>query len=354
MQRTFTLIGGGLAGTFLSYQLVKAGQQVLLIDDKSPKSASRVAAGLFNVVTGRYGTKSWMVDELLPYFKNFIHKKENHSLLPFVHELPIYRPFKEIREYNKWLGKASRPAYQKWVRFHENPLREAQLENPLGGVEIRGCGWTETGKLIEAMQSILHTYPNFSFIQDFIPSTEFDLQKRKFRYAKKLVDFDQLILCAGHHSHEHALWQGIPIIPNKGELLLIEAPELELDFIFSRKIYLIPRPDQHYIVGSTYENTFSDPHPSDAARAEICAHLNQAIKVPYKVLDQRAGIRPTTPDRKPILGTHPLRDFVHVFTGFGTKGVLLAPWFSEIMANYLLHNKSLPEEVDIKRFEEGN
>lgn len=354
MKRRFVIVGGGLAGTFLSYHLTRAGQEVILIDEPKPDAASRVAAGLFNVITGRFGAKSWMADTLLPFFNKFIQQPEHQPLLPYIHQLPIYRPFKEIKEYNKWLGRSEDPAFKTLVQFQENPLLPEQLNNPLGGILVQGCGWTETGRMIDALLMLLRKEENFSYMPGFWEPTAMQVSEKVLLHEGKPIPFDDLILCTGHHTKNHPVWPDIPIIPNKGELLLMEAPTLELDFVFSRKVYLIPVGNNRYITGSTYKNSFSDPYPSVAGKEEICALLDQAIRVPYQVLDQKAGIRPTTPDRKPILGTHPGRDYVHTFTGLGTKGVLQAPYFSQVLVDYLLNNKNLPPEVDVKRFDKAD
>lgn len=349
--RHFIIIGGGLAGVFASYRLIEAGQQVTMVDDPVPHSASRVAAGLFNVITGRYGSKSWMADTLLPFLTDFMHQPAQLSLLPFFHQLPIYRPFRDIKNYNRWSGRSSNPVYKHLVEFQEKPLHDEQLYNPLGGVLIQGCGWADTTPLLAAMLVLLQKSENFTYIPACIDAKHINLSEKTILAPQGEVAFDDLLLCVGHHSLTHPLWPGIPIIPNKGELLLIEAKELELDFIFSRKVFIIPFGQNKFIVGSTYDNEFTDPYPSEGALAEICAFLDEGIKVPYTVLDQKAGIRPTTPDRRPILGTHPQHDYVHTFTGLGTKGVLLAPYFSQVLVDHLVHNKKLPLEVDIKRFE---
>ena len=59
------IIGGGLAGSFLALRLCLKGHSVYLFDEAISNSASRVAAGLFNVITGRYGAKSWEADFII-------------------------------------------------------------------------------------------------------------------------------------------------------------------------------------------------------------------------------------------------------------------------------------------------
>ena len=67
MQVEFLIIGQGVSGTWLSYYLEKANKSFIVIDNQRPNSASRVAAGIINPVTGRRIVKTWMIDELLSF-----------------------------------------------------------------------------------------------------------------------------------------------------------------------------------------------------------------------------------------------------------------------------------------------
>jgi len=63
----YLIIGQGICGTWLSYYLLKKGKKVLVIDEYNNSSASNVASGLINPVTGRRVVTTWMADELLPF-----------------------------------------------------------------------------------------------------------------------------------------------------------------------------------------------------------------------------------------------------------------------------------------------
>jgi glycine/D-amino acid oxidase-like deaminating enzyme len=74
------------------------------------------------------------------------------------------------------------------------------------------------------------------------------------------------------------------------------------------------------------------------------------VRIPFKTIRQEAHIRPTTRDRAPFLGEHPILPRVFIFNGLGALGLSLAPLNSERLLNLILHQKPLPREVDIKRF----
>ncbi len=71
MEIDFLLIGQGLAGTALAYRLKQAGKKIRIIDQPRANNSSRIAAGLYNPVTGRKMVKTWKADSLFPVIKPF-------------------------------------------------------------------------------------------------------------------------------------------------------------------------------------------------------------------------------------------------------------------------------------------
>ena len=65
----YIIVGQGICGTFLSWNLLKKGKSVLVIDEANPYSSSKVANGVINPVTGRRIVTVWMADELFPFCK---------------------------------------------------------------------------------------------------------------------------------------------------------------------------------------------------------------------------------------------------------------------------------------------
>jgi glycine/D-amino acid oxidase-like deaminating enzyme len=68
------------------------------------------------------------------------------------------------------------------------------------------------------------------------------------------------------------------------------------------------------------------------------------------IIDQPAGIRPSTRDARPFLGAHPTEQGLYIFNGLGSKGASLAPTLSREMADYIFQGKPLDPETDIQRF----
>jgi len=64
-----------------------------------------------------------------------------------------------------------------------------------------------------------------------------------------------------------------------------------------------------------------------------------------------AGIRPTTLDRRPFIGTHAVYKNLHIINGLGTRGILIGPYVAKKLFRSIEKGESLEEEIDIKRFE---
>jgi glycine/D-amino acid oxidase-like deaminating enzyme len=78
--------------------------------------------------------------------------------------------------------------------------------------------------------------------------------------------------------------------------------------------------------------------------------MKERLKKNYEVLDQQAGVRPATDDRRPFVGVHPEHSNVAIFNGLGTKGVTLAPFFAAELADFLESGKEINPEANISRY----
>ena len=74
----YLIIGHGLAGAILSRELLDKGKKVLVFNEPTLNSASLVAGGLYNPITGRKMVKTWNADNTFPliepYYRSFEQK----------------------------------------------------------------------------------------------------------------------------------------------------------------------------------------------------------------------------------------------------------------------------------------
>jgi glycine/D-amino acid oxidase-like deaminating enzyme len=103
-------------------------------------------------------------------------------------------------------------------------------------------------------------------------------------------------------------------------------------------------------VGATYRWPPFVTGITEEGRAELSQRLAGMTDRPFVVLEQRAGVRPTVRDRKPLIGMHPALPVMSILNGFGSKGVMLAPRLAAHFADVLEGGAELWPEVNILRY----
>ena len=75
----FLIVGHGLAGSALAHMLLKRGQRVVVLEDKSLHSASKVAAGLVNPLIGPKLNIPMHMGDCLMQSMNFFRSMEEEA-----------------------------------------------------------------------------------------------------------------------------------------------------------------------------------------------------------------------------------------------------------------------------------
>lgn len=344
MKIDFLLIGQGIAGTALAYRLKQSGKKINLIDQPSGNQSSRVAAGLFNPVTGRKMVKTWNADLLFPEIKPFYQNLEKLTNEQFLVEESIYRPFLTIEEQNEWMGNSAEEGFQSYLKEIFTESQNDNLNDPYGGVLLKQSGWLKINVYLDAMQK----YFGEDLIQDYFDEKKLTLVGESWNYEG--IEASAIIYCNGLGAMQSSFFKYLPFAPVKGEILELKQGYTP-DYIVNRGVFRIHLGNGVHRVGSTYTKHDLETGPSESAKSEILEKLGALVKLPVdEIISHKTGLRPATKDRKPFLGKHPQAQGVYIFDGFGAKGVSLVPYFSKLMSDYLTLGGSLPKEVDIARY----
>ena len=113
---------------------------------------------------------------------------------------------------------------------------------------------------------------------------------------------------------------------------------------------IVPWRDGLYWVGSSYEWSFEHAEPTEVFRRRAESALREWVKLPFRVLEQVASVRPATLERRPFVGFHPLHPAVGILNGMGTKGCSLAPFFARQLVQYIVDGTAILPEADVRRF----
>lgn len=340
----YIIVGQGLAGSAVAVQLLKLRKKVLVVDKTSMNSSSRIAAGLFNPITGKKMVKTWLADKLFPELHDFYMSIEAATGAKFFFPTPLYRPFLSVEELNEWMSNSADPMYAPYIAKIHDSSAYPGVKDSVGGLELAQCGYLNTRDYIDAVRGWIS---RDGFLSD--ESFEFDrLNVDDSQVTYKEFVASRIIFCQGIHNNPWFEW--LPIRALKGETISV-ASDFSENVIINRGVYVLPADGNgRQRVGATYNFQDKLEEITLTAQAELLERLEALITYPFEVKEQQWGWRPTTPDRRPMLGVHPEHQRMIVFNGLGTKGVSLAPHFSNVLIRWLENQVPLDKVVDIERY----
>ena len=346
MEVDFLLIGQGLAGSALAFRMLEEGVSFKIIDLPNENKSSRVAAGLYNPITGKKMVKTWMGDQLFPVIKPFYRRIEKLLGEEFLFETPIYRPFLSIEEQNEWMGYSSMPDMAPFCKEIHIKSIFPEINDPLGGVMLQQCGYLDINTFLDA-------FTHYLLQKDYLIQERFE--EDKLNVSENEVHYENIkargiVYCNGLGAAKSTYFSHLPFAPVKGEILDLEE-DFTPDLIINRGVFRITLANGNVRVGSTYSWHDMDLGPTSRGKLELFEKLDKLMLADKKeVVQHRYGIRPATKDRRPFLGKHPEHESVYIFNGFGAKGVSLVPYFSQMMLDLLINANEPQKEVNIARY----
>jgi flavin-dependent dehydrogenase len=307
------IIGMGLAGCCLAWQRHFRGEDFTWEDDGRPASASRVAAGLVNPVTGKNFSVGWRLAEFLPEAEAFYARVGGLLGKTSWFPLPVWRLVGD-KEWAKVEGKLeeARP----WILAVDEAVPGWRA-----AVVLNGGGRVATREFCEGT--------------------------RRYFEGKRgpRQDDSATVLCEGAAGLMAGRLGGHRCA--KGEILTLRAPGWRADrILIGGGGWLVPLGDGRFKAGSTYvwDRLDGEPTPEGRARVEEIARLLGGPE--FEVTAHEAGVRPIVRTSQPLIG--PLADGRVVFNGLGSKGSLYAPGVARHLAAWLRSGGELDPELDVR------
>ena len=339
------VVGCGVAGICLTHELFQAGCEVQIIDNGKNVS-SAVAAGIINPIVFRRMTLSWRVSELLPFATKKYHEIEQKTGVTFFHRLVIRRLFASEQELEFWKKKQDLPEYMDYMeKLTEEDLHFPLEQNTFGTGRVKQASYLEPKRFISANREYFQSRGILS--EETFDYDELDAENG----AYKGVLYDFILFAQGKDSTYNPLFGYLPLQQTKGEVLTIQSETMYSNELLNRKCFLLPLGNHQFKVGSTYVWDTDNTIPTEEGLKTITENLKSISNEPYTILEHYAGVRPTVPDRRPLLGLHPKYPKMAIANGLGAKGYLLAPLLMHEFVQHLLHGKEIPKDSHISRYE---
>ncbi len=310
-----TIIGQGLAGSCLAWQLHFRGADFSIYGDHRSGASSRVAAGLVNPVTGKNYNPGWRYREFLAEAEAFYSRVGEILDQRFWFPMPVVRLVEE-EEWEKLSSKLD--ALAPWIERVENtPGWRAALT-------LRGGGRVA--------------------VREFCDATE-DFMRASGRWRKPAAD-DLPIHCEG--AAGLIAGQLGPHRCAKGEILTLRAGWPQDHIRVGAGGWLVPIGDGLFKCGSTYDWDRLDGEPTPEGRTRVTKVASRLGGDTFQIVAHEAGIRPIVRRSQPLIG--PLPDGSVIFNGLGSKGSLYAPGVAARLADWLGGAGEIDPELDVRRF----
>jgi len=332
----YLIIGQGLAGSLLAWELLQRNCKIMLIDN-GLENASQVAAGLINPVTGMRLVKSQDIEQLLPSAKHCYSQLSEF----FSHDFYIEKPMLRLLTNQLLLTNAHKrladPSYKDYLK----KIIRTDL-NTASYLEQQQTGYLQTRLLLSCLKQYFieqdcycQTMVNYQDIQ-LLPSLSW--QGRSFK---------KIIFCEGHQATQNPWFSWLPFQLVKGEILSLQHQSSLPDVIYNFGEWLIPLDKQRLRLGASFDREQLNTETTLNAKNTLLHSLKHSgIDLSeLSVIDHQANIRPCTLDKQPFIGEHPQLPKLTIFNGFGAKGSLQIPKLAQLFVDALLNQSPYPSSI---------
>lgn len=354
----FIIVGAGLAGTLMAWELEKRGVNYEVWDapknsskssrtqtHSSPSNtsnqASRVAAGMFNPVSFKRIVEVWNAREHMDVMRETYLKIESFLKIPgkILHKSPIMRVFPNSQYRMLW---EKRLKDEHTVSQFLRPVSDEVPDDivaPHGFGVVPEAGWVDLPLLLDSFRSFLESKGKY----------------REKTYNSKFDDEFQtsnFIDCRGVGAIEDLVKHNLKIQSDHGEVLTLKSNIKTKNMCVNRVKWLLPRGNHTYKLGATYKWNVVKSQPTEEGRDELLTGIKPIISSEvfdhFEITNQETGLRPASKDRRPYAGK--MNENTYIINGFGTRGVLIGPATAAHLVRFIFEDKELPKEINIARY----
>lgn len=352
------IVGGGVVGAACARQLAQAGRRVRLIErGGSAGEAWRASAGMLAPQIEA------PIDE--PLFELGIAGREYYSqnAEPLRSTTGIDIGLSEsgiLQTANTEAEVETLKARVAWQRQHghhcewldpEEVRRDWSWIAPtLGALLAPRDGFVDPVRLVEALRADAREL-GVELVSDAIKSLTHSNGRVTGAQGREWHPAEHVVLAAGAWSGRIGnLPRPISVEPVRGQLVAYPWPEGAKPCpVFGYKGYLLPRGSEG-IAGTTMEHAGFSAEVTESGIESIRQRAERLVPAlqAAKILRAWAGLRPGTPDGRPIVGREPDLQGLWYATGHGRNGILFAGVTGQIIRD-LMSGEATFEEAEVLR-----
>lgn len=347
------VIGAGIVGCAVAYELSSRGAAVTIVDDREPgRGATQASAGM--LAPYAEATDEGVLFEIgarsLALYDNFVGRVSRAS--------GVHVPYTRAGSLHVATSSDTMRAH---ARTHDMLGRHGVESTMLSAADACACEPRLSPDVLGALMVPVHGHVSqVDLTRALVAAAErsgarvaagtravrvsprTDRSGVRVETSSGLLEADCAVLAAG-------AWSGrvevsgvpatVPVEPVRGQLLHLGwGADTPRRIIWNERCYVVPRGDGTMLVGATVEHEGYDERTTVAGvRAlldAVCELLPDAGKA--SLVAAKVGLRPGTPDELPVIGWSEVVPGLMYATGHYRNGVLLAPLTAQLVAGAIL------------------
>jgi len=348
------VIGAGIVGCAVAYELARRGAAVQIVDDRpAGMGATQASAGMLAPYTEATEDSPLLALTVrsLDLFDTLIARVSEVSKCPIIYrrtgslETTIHeerwRRFHTTAAALSRKGVAAEIVDAAGVRSEEPHL----ADNVVGGLLISTHGYVVAGELTRALVAAARRHGAQLIEHERVRRISSHGQDTVVETERGSHTGRGVVLAAGSWSGQieiAGVEARVPVRPVRGQLLQLawRGPVLRR-VTWGQRCYLVPWEDGTLLVGATVEEAGFDESTTVAGVSElvqaVCELVPGAATAGF--ISAKAGLRPASVDQLPLIGPSSVIPNLMYATGHYRNGVLLSPLTAELVADAMLENR---------------
>jgi len=358
-----TVVGAGVVGCAIAYELARRGVGVHVVDPRAPgQGATRASAGILApYIEGHVGSLRSLGIRSLALYEDFVQRLSADAGVEIEYSrcgtLQIAAADGEDIRLQALARELAEARVVHRV-FEEGEVRQIEPElspSVHSALLIPSHGYVTAASLMQALVTAC-TKLGVVFETATVTQVGNAASGACVHTMSGRLESDAAVIAAGSWSPTVPVRAGLeaggsarpgrpPVRPIRGQLVRLETEgPIASHVLWGPGCYIVPLRDGSVLVGATVENAGFDERPTAAG---VRGLLNAAVSW-FPALETavfagvRVGLRPATDDELPILGRSSSLPRVFYATGHFRNGILLAPLSASLAADLIVDGQEGP------------
>lgn len=350
-----TIVGAGIVGCAVAYELASRGADVRLVDPRAPGSgATRASAGMLApYIEGHSDRLLRLTVGSLGHYDGFVARvcADAGQAVEYrrTGTLQVARNEAEAGELSLTAGRLAAAGVPHTYLDGDAACRlePALAPGVAGGLLVPQHGYVGVATLMAALAAAGSRY-SISVMTAPVQRIESTADRVDVVTPEATFASDAVVLAAGSWSGAISMPAAppAPVRPIRGQLLHLRCRAAPVSrVIWSTGVYVVPWQDGSILVGATSEDVGFDESATAAGVGDLLARAAALLPATRAARFEavRVGLRPATADELPVIGPSSTMRSVYYAIGHYRNGVLLAPLTAIVLADLILDGRERPE-----------